>query len=38
MCLLHAINDNEMMKKKLDFVKIMFILMKMLNDITSNLN
>ncbi len=38
MCLLHAINDNEMMKKILDFVKITFILMEILNEITCNLN
>jgi hypothetical protein len=38
MCSLHAINDNEMMKKILDFVKFMFILMKILNDIICNLN
>jgi hypothetical protein len=38
MCLLHAINDNEMMKKILDFVKFIFILMEILNDIICNLN
>jgi hypothetical protein len=39
MCLLHAINDNEMVKKKkLDFAKIKFIWMEILIDIACRLN